>query len=160
MNKVLVTFILFGLLLVVGCHAPCSHCPNSENLTHKDTLIVVTNIAVERLKVERQMLLQECTRNRTPVADCEAALKCDEWIELLIRIEDYVKSEEGQELNLRAIYLQYLVSGIVDGMEGVVSSHTKPYVEHVGVAIDWMLHDDDSRISWEAVKKVRERELR
>ena len=160
MNKVLATFVFCFLLLVVGCHTPRPSCPDLENLTHKDTLVVVATIAVERLKVERQTLLQECTRNRTPVADCEAALKCDEWIELLSRIEDYVKSEEGQELNLRAIYLQYLESGIVDGMEGVVSSHTKSYVEHVGVAIDWMLHDDDSRISWEAVKKVRERELR
>jgi len=128
--KILLTVIMF---VGVGCQ------PNS-NLSHKDTFIVATKVAINHLDYEKNEALVNCDEISIPAEECEDAVDYERWIEILSTFEQHINDADNLTIGVEEI--SFIIDVIVGEMEDGIDPRAKVYIEDLKVILGMLIQDD------------------
>lgn len=141
MKKVVLLIVASMLCIaLVGCQAP--------DPTHKDTLILVANIAENHLAFERDYAYLECEADNVPAEECKDAIDYERWRVAVSKFEQYIN--EAEDLEIGAEELDLIADMILEEMNGDVDPRVKMYIADIKAVLKMMLRDEETRMMMKA----------
>ena len=139
---VLVLTMIMVLLIGTGCQSP--------DPSHKDTLILVSNIAANHLQLEADLAYLDCEEDQIPAEECEDAIEFERWAGIVFKFEQYIK--ESDDLVIGAEEIDIIADLILEEMGDDANPRVRAYIMDIKEVLKMMIRDQQTRMTMKAIK--------
>jgi len=134
MKKIALLLTLMMVMLIgTGCQ--------TGEPNHKETLILVSKIAVNHLEFERDMALIECEEEQIPAEECDDAIDYERWAGIVAKFEQHIN--ESDDLSIGAEEIDVIADIILDEMGDDVEPRVKLYIMDIKEVLKMLIRDEE-----------------